>query len=151
MKLRTRISAFLFVSFLCFCSKEPQQNEKNLPNTYGEMFKALNLNFNRDYNYTERINNAETGNKGKIRFSLTDTSITETFNGYIVKDHFRIDSFKAYSCQFKSLGQKKYNPNISRFINNAAKNLSYVNGLMMVSFDSIENGSYYFYQYIIKE
>ena len=112
---------------------------------------ALNLRFNKDYHYREVINNTETGNKGKIRFSLTDTSVAETFSGYIVKDKFRLDSFKAYSCQFESMGRKKYNTNISRFINNANKNISFIDGLMMVSFDSIENGSYYYYQYLITE
>ena len=139
------------MGFLYSCNKSPQTKEEVLPGNYNEMFKALNLQFNRDYSYTERVNNAETGNKGKIRFSLMDTSITETFNGYIVHDKFRLDSFKAYSCRFESFGRKKYNTNITRFINNATQNISFVNGSKMISFDSIENGSYYFYQYIIKE
>ena len=143
--------ALLIAYLLCSCNKPAQQTEENLPKNYSEMFAALRLQFNKEYNYVERVNNAETGHKGKIRFALTDTSISETYNGYIVKDYFRLDSFKAYSCQFKNLGLKKHNPNISRFINNANTNISFVNGSMMVSFDSIENGSYYFYQYIIKE
>ena len=151
MRLKIVKFAFLLLCIFCSCTKEPVQTEEVLPKTYGEMFKALNLRFSKDYSYIERINNTETGNKGRIRFSLSDTSIMESFNGYIVKDHFRLDSFQAYSCQFINLGSKKYNTNISRFINNANKNLSFVNGSLMVSFDSIENGSYYYYQYIIKE
>ena len=134
---------------LCSCTKEPQDNQDVLPQNYGEMFRTLNLQLNKEYSFVEKINNAETGNKGKVRFSLKDTSITETFGTYTTKDHFRLDSLKAYSCQFQNLGNKKYNRNTSVFINNARKTLSAVNGLTMVSFDSIENGSYYYYQYII--
>lgn len=151
MKGKIVIAFFFFGCLLSACFKNSGKTEEVLPMTYTEMFTALNLQQNKEYHYTEMVNNAETGNKGKIRFSLTDTSITETFNGYIVKDRFRLDSFKAYSCRFESLGRKKYNTSISRFINNAYQNISNVNGVMMVSFDSIENGSYFFYQYIIKE
>ncbi|RYZ30628.1 MAG: hypothetical protein EOO10_02180 [Chitinophagaceae bacterium] len=151
MKGKIIIAFFFFGCLLSSCYKNSGKTEEVLPTTYTEMFTALNLQQNKEYSYIERVNNAETGNKGKIRFSLSDTSMTETFNGYIVKDKFRLDSFKAYSCQFESLGRKKYNTNISRFINNASKDVSYVNGLMMVNFDSIENGSYYYYQYIIRE
>jgi len=84
MKRKTVIAFLFFGCFLSSCFKNSGKTEEVLPMTYTEMFTALNLQQNKEYHYTEVVNNTETGNKGKIRFSLTDTSITETFNGYIV-------------------------------------------------------------------
>jgi len=142
--------AVLFLVLFCACGKTVEVKE-DLPSNYTEMFKVLHLQFNKEYSYVERVNNAEIGHKGKIRFLLSDTSISETDNGYIVKDQFRLESFKVCSYRFLNYGRKKYNPNITHFINNAHSNFSFVNGPVMISLDSIENGSYYYYQYLIKE
>lgn len=134
------------------CSKEltfPTEDEQ--PDNYAEMFKALKLEQEVTYNYVELINNSPTGNKGTIKFSLADTSMTETYNNYTIKDHFLLDSLQPYTCKFVNMGLKGYNVHKSVFINNAQQTLSYVNGATMVSFGMVENGSYYYYQYIIKK
>ncbi len=115
------------------------------------MFDALKLKFDVNYNYIELINNYQTGNKGTIQFSLTDTSMVETYNSNFTKDQFRLDSFNIYSSNFESLGRNKYNATKSLFINNAWKSISIVDGVRMVSFGTTSNGSYYFYQYLLSE
>ena len=109
----------------------------------------MNLQFNVIYNYVERINNLETGNKGTIKFSLSDTSMTETFNSKVTKDHFRLDSMQAYSAKFENLGFNRYHASESVFINSARQRISFVNGQAMVSFGLTTDGSYYFYQYLL--
>jgi hypothetical protein len=147
--MRSLLSIFLIL-FLS-CDKGVTEKETPVPNNYKEMFTALKIDFNTTYSYTELINNKVTGNKGTIKFSLIDTSFTEDFNSAITKDQFRLDSFKTYTCTFKNLGINRYPSNQSVLINNARRTLSFVNGRTMISFDSITNGSYYYYQYIIKE
>ena len=120
-----------------------------IPATYEEMFAAMNLEFNVTYNYVERINNLETGNKGTIKFSLSDTSMTETFNSRVTKDRFRLDSMQAYSAKFENFGFNRYNASESVFINSARERISFVNGHAMVSFGITTSGSYYFYQYLL--
>ncbi len=143
---------FLSVTFFCFsCNKESAVKNDKIPGDYEEMFAALNLQFNVTYNYTEMINNNLSGNKGTVKFLLADTSMIETYKSNITKDYFRLDSFKAYSSKFESLGRNKYNVNNSLFINNAWQNISFVNGVRMVSFGTTNNGSYYFYQYLLFE
>jgi hypothetical protein len=122
-----------------------------VPSSYQEMFAALHLQFGVTYNYVEWINNSETGNKGTIKFSLSDTSMTETFNSIITKDRFRLDSMKAYSAKFESLGFNKYNPTESVFINSVRQTISFVNSQSMVSFGVTTNGSFYFYQYLLSK
>ena len=132
------------------CKKNEAPPEQ-LPGNYVEMFNALNLQFNTTYKYVERINNFETGRNGTIRFSLSDTSMVENFNGKITKDYFRLDSMKTYSAIFVNHGEKKYNVNESLFINTARETISFVNGNSMVSFGVTVNGSYYFYQYLFSK
>ncbi len=140
------------IIFYCFsCNKETNLKEDVIPGNYQEMFDALKLKFNVNYNYIETINNYQTGNNGTIQFSLADTSMIETYNSNITKDYFRLDSFKAYSADFENFGRNKYNASRSKFINNAWKSISIVNGVRMVSFGTTSNGSYYFYQYLLSE
>lgn len=147
-----RIIFFSVVICCCFsCNKETTVKKDIIPANYQQMFDALKLRFNVNYNYVELINNYQTGNKGTIQFSLTDTSMTETYNSNVTKDQFRLDSFKVYSSNFESLGRNKYNTAKSLFINNAWKSISIVDGIRMVSFGTISNGSYYFYQYLLSE
>jgi len=75
--------------------------------------------------------------------------MVETYNSNVTKDYFRLDSMKAYSAKFESLGRNKYNVNDCLFINTAWQTISYVNGSSMVSFGITTNGSYYFYQYLL--
>lgn len=140
---------FVLVCLFSVCCSKKDPAPAYVPATYGEMFTALNLQFNVTYNYVERVNNSETGNKGTIKFSLSDTSMTETFNSVVTKDHFRLDSLKAYSAKFESLGFKRYNTTQSLFINSASETISFVNNQTMVSFGVTTNGSYYFHQYIL--
>lgn len=141
-----------FLLLFCFaCNKPNSAEEKPISTNYEEMFAELKIKFNTPYKYTEIINNRATGNSGTIKFSLADTSFTEIFNSIVTKDYFRLDSFQAYTCRFLNFGRDKYPINQSLLINNARRQLSFVNGRTMISFDSISNGSYYFYQYIIKE
>ena len=130
------------------CKKEPIIQEK-LPGNYEEMFAALKLQFNVTYNYVETINNYATGNRGTVRFILLDTSMVETYNSFVTKDRFRLDSLKAYSAKFENFGKNKYSVNTSVFINNAWQNISHVNDTSMVSFGITTNGSYYFYKYAL--
>ncbi len=143
------LPAIIFCSFSC--NKETAAKNDILPGNYQEMFDALKLKFNVNYNYIETINNYQTGNNGTIQFSLADTSMIETYNSNITKDYFRLDSFKAYSADFENFGRNKYNASRSKFINNAWKSISIVNGVRMVSFGTTSNGSYYFYQYLLSE
>ena len=137
------------VVYVLSCNKPTTTPNDFVPANYSEMFKALNLQFNVTYNYVEMINNHATGNKGTIRFSITDTSMVETYNARTTKDYFRLDSLKPYSAKFESLGMNKYNITQSLFINNARENISFVNGSSMVSFGTVDNGSFYFYQYLL--
>ena len=116
---------------------------------YVEMFDALKLQFNVTYQYIETVNSQSTGRKGTVRFLLSDTSMVETFNSYVTKDRFRLDSLKAYSAKFENLGRNKYSPSTSVFINNAWQTISHVNDSSMVSFGVTTNGSYYFYKYTL--
>ena len=95
--------------------------------------------------------NIETGKNGTIRFSLSDTSMIENFNGKVTKDYFRLDSMKTYSAIFVNQGEKKYNVNESLFINTARETISFVNGNSMVSFGVTVNGNYFFYQYVFSK
>ena len=140
---------FAIACFFSVCCNKTDPAPDYVPATYGEMFAALNLQFNVTYHYVERVNNSETGNKGTIKFSLFDTSMTETFNSVVTKDHFRLDSMKAYSAKFESLGFSRYNTTQSRFINSARETISFVENKTMVSFGVTTNGSYYFHQYIL--
>ncbi len=142
---------FFLLLFCLSCNKPNPGKEKAISTNYEEMFAELKIEFNTNYKYTEIINNRATGNSGIIKFSLPDTSFTEVFNSVVTKDYFRLDSFQAYTCRFQNFGRDKYPSNQSLLINNARRQLSFVNGRTMISFDSISNGSYYFYQYIIKE
>ncbi len=146
-----RIIFFSVIIFCFSCNKETALKKDIIPANYQEMFDALKLQFNVTYNYIELINNYQTGNKGTIQFSLTDTSMVETYNSSITKDQFRLDSFNIYSSKFESLGRNKYSANKSLFINNAWKSISIVDGVRMVSFGTTSNGSYYFYQYLLSE
>ena len=139
-----RIIFFSVIIFCFSCNKETALKKDIIPGNYQEMFDALKLQFNVTYNYIELINNYQTGNKGTIQFSLTDTSMVETYNSNITKDQFRLDSFKAYSSDFVNLGRNKYSATKSLFINNAWKSISIVDGVRMVSFGTISNGSYFF-------
>jgi hypothetical protein len=132
------------------CNKENPAPD-HVPSSYEEMFAALNLQFGVTYQYVERINNFETGNKGTIKFSLSDTSMTETFNSVVTKDRFRLDSMKAYSAKFESLGFNKYHPSESVFINSVRQTISFVNSQSMVSYNVTTNGSFYFYQYLLSK
>src|SRR5688572_28884844 len=125
---------FVIACFFSICCNKTDLAPDYAPATYTEMFAALNLQFDVSYKYVERINNFETGNKGTIRFSLSDTSMTETFNSIITKDRFRLDSMKAYSAKFESLGFGKYNTTKSVFINSARETISFVENQAMVSF-----------------
>lgn len=131
------------------CNKSSTEVKNNNPINYQEMFDALKIASDIQYQYTEVINNKPSGRSGTLVFSLKDTSITETYNSTVIKDYFRLDSLQAYVCKFENLGRNKYKNGESLFINNARKAISFVNGKTMVSFDSISNGSYYFYQYLI--
>lgn len=143
------IRIFLAILLFCFSCKKISVDSKERPSNYQEMFIALNLEPDVQYKYTEVINNHLTGRSGTIILSLKDTSITELYNSSIIKDHFRIDSFQAYTCKLVNYGRNKYKNNECLFINNARNAISYVNGITRVSFDSISNGSYYYYQYLI--
>lgn len=143
---------FSILMLLCCClgcSKEIKFPEKVYPKDYQEMFEAVKLKFDITYNYVEMINNSYTGNRGTVRFSLSDTSITETFNTYTTKDYFSLDSLEGYTCKFINKGLNRHAANKSVFINNARQTLSYVNNVTMVSFSTISNGSYYYHQYIL--
>jgi hypothetical protein len=143
------IRMFLAVIFFCFSCTKSSVDSKERPSNYQEMFKALKIETDVQYNYTEVINNRLTGHSGTIILSLKDTSITESYNSNIIKDHFRLDSFQAYTCKLVNFGRNKYKNNECLFINNARKAISFVNGTTMISFDSISNGSYFYYQYLI--
>ncbi len=146
-----RIIFFSVIIFCFSCNKETTVKKDIIPANYQQMFDALKLKFDVNYNYIEIINNYQTGNNGTIQFSLADTSMIETYNSIVTKDYFRLDSFKAYSSDFVNLGRNKYNATQSKFINNAWKNISIVEGVRMVSFGTTSNGSYYFYQYLLSE
>lgn len=139
----------LVIAFFSLSCNKTDPAPDYVPTTYQEMFAALNLQFNVTYKYVERINNFETGNKGTIKFSIFDTSMTETFNSIVTKDHFRLDSMKAYSAKFESLGFGRYNATQSVFINSARQTISFVENQAMVSFGITTNGSYYFHQYLL--
>jgi hypothetical protein len=145
-----KTKCYLLLAILFFsCYKAPDIQEPDLPKNYQEMFERLKIQPNVSYRYIESINNKETGNEGLIRFSLKDSSMEETFNNVVTKDYFRLDSFQHYTSKFESFGLNKYNRVQSTFINKAQQKISHVNGVTMVSFNSIENGSYYYYQYLI--
>jgi hypothetical protein len=145
------MSFFLAVVFaLAACNKDLQYgHEDKGPRNYEEMFKAVNLVPGVTYTYAEMVNNSPSGKKGTIRFLLNDLSMTETYNSYTTRDHFALDSFQLYGCRFLNKGLGKHDSNKTVFINNAQTKLSRVNNVTMVSFDKLENGSYYYYQYII--
>ena len=141
---------FLLILFCCAgCSKEVKFPEKQRPKGYEEMFEAVKLQSDVTYTYKEMINNSYTGNRGTIRFSLSDTSMTETYNNNTTKSYFLLDSLDAYTCKFINKGLNSYDVNRSIFINNARENLSYVNNTTMVSYSTILNGSYYYHQFIL--
>ncbi|HVE61811.1 MAG TPA: hypothetical protein VNA26_08325 [Chitinophagaceae bacterium] len=147
-----KIILFSVIIFCCFsCNKETDLKKDILPGNYQEMFDALKLKFNVSYNYIEMVNNYQTGNNGTITFSLADTSMTEVYRSNVTKDYFRLDSFQVYSSNFENLGRNKYDASKSKFINNAWKSISIVDGVRMVSFGTTANGSYYFYQYLLSE
>lgn len=140
---------YLVILFFCFsCNKQPVNGNKK-PGNYLEMFEALKIEADVPYHYVEVINNQQTGQSGTIVLSLKDTSITEFYNSNTIKDHFKLDSFQAYACNLVNYGRNKYKNNECLFINNARKAISHVNGRTMISFDSISNGSYYYFQYLI--
>lgn len=145
-----RHCVIIFCFFSLCCTKKSTAPEY-IPSTYQDMFIALNLQFDVTYKYVERINNSESGNSGTIKFSLRDTSMTESFNSKVTKDFFRLDSMQAYSAKFENLGFNKYSASESVFINSARQTISFVNGRAMVSFGLQRGGSYYFYQYLFSK
>jgi hypothetical protein len=146
--MKRLLSLLLILSFFS-CYKDSTNAETPPPANYMAMLKAVKLQTEIPYQYVEMVNNKATGSKGTILFSLRDTTMTETYNSTITKDRFRLNNFLAYSCGFESLGRGKYSNQDSRLINHGRRTLSHVNGQTMISFDSISNGSYYYYQYII--
>ncbi|HET9278019.1 MAG TPA: hypothetical protein VFN95_07520 [Flavitalea sp.] len=151
LKHNISITLLLAICVLPICCTKADPKPDKIPSNYEEMFEALHLQFNTTYKYVERINNSETGNHGTIKFSLSDTSMVETFNSRVTKDHFRLDSMMAYSAKFESLGFNKYNATQSVFINSARQSISFVDSLSMVSFGVTTNGSYYYYQYLLSK
>jgi hypothetical protein len=144
------LSLLLLLSFFS-CNKGSTEAENQPPANYMAMLKAVQLQIDVPYQYVEMVNNKATGSKGTIQFSLRDTTMTETYNSTITKDRFRLANFMTYSCDFESLGRGRYNNQDSRLINHGRRTLSRVNGQTMISFDSISNGSYYYYQYLINK
>jgi hypothetical protein len=141
MKFPACLCSILLIIFSCNKSDIPIEE---LPVNYTEMFKKLNLEPGISYKYTEIINNTPTGKEGLILFSLSDTTMLESFNNHTIIEHFRLDSLQQYTCRFENMGYNKYNPVQSTFINNAQQKISYINGKTIVSFSLIENGSFYF-------
>ena len=148
-KIIKKITALFLICYFLSCNKVDPVQQDFIPINYTEMFAALNLQFDVLYNYVELINNQPTGNRGTIKFILTDTSMVESYNSQTTKDYFRLDSLKSNSAKFESWGRNKYSANNSCFINNAWQSISYVNGSSMVSFGTTSGGSYYFYQYLL--
>lgn len=147
-----RTIIFLATVLYCLsCNKSSPDVKNKNPINYQEMFEALKIESDIQYNYIEVINNNPSGRSGTIVFSLKDSSITESYNSTVIKDYFRLDSLQTYVCKFENLGRNKYKNEESLFINNARKAISFVNGKTMISFDSISNGSYYYYQFLINK